>query len=370
MMKSKSSMGQVKSEGGLNTKEKVHAHYKSINKPGALSGLSKLNKHIKISKKVIQKSLLDEPSYTLHTPIRKRFVRRKVITNGPGFQLQMDLIDLSHLKDYNKGFKFLLTVIDVFSKVGHASPLKNKTSEEVLSAVKKVLKNYPNVQYVQTDRGSEFLNRKIQTFFKTVNITHFYTYNDEIKAGIVERFNRTLKMKLWRFFTLSSSYKYIHVLEDIISSYNNTFHRTIGMTPMQVNSRNKEEIWWNIYSESPQRSRNLLNIGDYVRIVMNMRQFQKEATSSWSKEIFKVSSIMQTAPYTYKIQDMNGDMLEGSFYREELQRVQPPITGEYNIERVVRSRGKGKDKEVLVKWEGYPSSFNSWIKASTIQKKK
>ncbi len=358
-------MAKEKSKDGVNT-ERIHLHYTSISKPAALSGLSKLHKHLNLSKKVIQKSLLGEPAYTLHTPVRKHFTRRRVITNGPGFQLQMDLLDLSHLKTYNKGFKFILTAIDVFSKVGHAIPLKSKNSDEVLCAMKSILREYPKLQYIQTDRGTEFLNRKVQSYLKINNISHFYTYNDEIKAGIVERFNRTLKMKLWRFFTLSSQYRYINVLDEIVSSYNNTFHRTIGMSPNSVSSKNMEEIWWRMYNETPHSAGDVLKIGDYVRIIMNIKQFQKEATPSWSHEMFKVAVVMQTAPRTYKIEDLNGELVEGSFYREELQRVQPPVSGKYKIEKILSTRGKGKRKEIFVKWQGYPSSFNSWIRATSI----
>ena len=357
------------SSDGADT-ENIYSYYSSITKPGALSGLSKLNKHFNQSKKVIQESLLSRPTYTLHTPIRKRFTRRRVITNGPGFQLQMDLLDLSHLKTYNKGFKFVLTAIDVFSKVAHAIPLKSKSGDDVLEAIKTVLQSYPKLQYLQTDRGTEFLNKKVKTYLKTKKITHFYTYNDEIKAGIVERFNRTLKMKLWRYFTLSSNYKYINVLDQIVSSYNNTFHRTIGMPPNHVNSKNMELIWWRMYNKIPHSSGDELKVGDYVRIIMNIKRFEKEAVSSWSKEIFKVSEVTRTAPRTYKIVDLNDDEVEGTFYREELQRVHLPITGKYNIEKIVSTRGKGKRKELFVKWEGYPPSFNSWISASSVSRNK
>ena len=131
-----------------------------------------------------------------------------------------------------------------------------------------------------------------------------------------------------------------------------------------------ELVWWNMNKHTPRVSAHVLKINDYVRIIMNTKQFQKEGTPSWSKELFQVNRVLQTAPRTYKIQDLHGDVLIGTFYREELQRVLPPANEEYNIERVISTRGKGKDKEILVKWEGYPHSFNSWIKSKTVTLKK
>ncbi len=154
-------------KNGSDIEEAIFSHYSDITKPGALSGLSKLNKQLKIGKKRIQGSLLREPTYTLHTPIRKRFPRRKVITNGAGFQLQMDLMDLSHLKKHNNGFKFVLTAIDVFSKIAHAIPLKSKNSNDVLPAIQSILLEYPRLNCIQTDRGTEFLNKKVQGYLSS-----------------------------------------------------------------------------------------------------------------------------------------------------------------------------------------------------------
>ena len=201
----------------------------------------------------------------------------------------MDLMDVSHLKRHNKGIHFILTSIDVFSKRAYAFPLKSKSSENMIKGVSEtILYHFPSVRYVQTDRGTEFLNKKVQSFFKEHNITHFYTYNDEIKAGIVERFNRTLRLKLWRYFTSSSSFHFIDVLPSIIESYNASYHSSIGMSPNEVNHRNSERVWWTIYNSSQEEKTNLLKISDYVRIVMNVKRFQKEATPGWSKEIFQV----------------------------------------------------------------------------------
>ncbi len=347
------------------SRETVLSTFKSPKKPGGLSGLQKLHKHTKVGRKTIQDILTEEEAYTLHTPIKKRFKRRRVITNGPGEQIQMDLMDLSHLKQYNDGVVFLLTAIDVFSKKAFATPIKSKSADMMREAISKVISHhFPSIRYIQTDRGLEFLNKKVQQLLKSKNITHFHTYNDEIKAGIVERFNRTLRMKIWRYFTSMSTFRYIDVLPSLIESYNSSYHSSIGMTPNEVTHQNSEKVWWTIYNNLPVPKTNMLKEGDYVRIVMNIKRFQKEATPGCSKEIFQVKTILSTSPPTYSICDLNQETLKGTFYREELQKVKLPST--FKIEKVLKRRGKNKNRELFVKWEGYPNSFNSWIKASEL----
>ena len=142
------------------------------------------------------KWLKSQDVYTLHKPVRRRLPRRKTIVPGANFQMQADLIDFSSLKQYNDNFKYILVVIDVFSKKGFISFLKTKTSSVVTRAFEEVLLKIGGFQKLQTDLGSEFFNRPFQTWLKQQNIEHFHTHNFYTKATIVERLIRTLKEKL------------------------------------------------------------------------------------------------------------------------------------------------------------------------------
>ena len=172
--------------------------------------------------------------------MRRRFKRRCVVVGGPNQQWQADLVDVSRLKKTNDGTTFLLTVIDVFSKRAWCIPLKNKSAVSMVAAFAPLLGNKPPIT-LQTDKGSEFLNRALQKLLKEYGVHHFATHNEETKASIVERFNRTLKTRMWRYFTKKQSVRYIDVLQDFVRSYNNTFHRAIGMAPSEVNATNQEE---------------------------------------------------------------------------------------------------------------------------------
>ena len=150
------------------------------------------------------------------------------------------------LKKVNDGITFILTVIDVFSKLAWCVPLKNKSAATLVAAFRQLLGNgAPNTW--QTDKGTEFLNRPLQKLLKEHGVHHFVTHNEETKASIVERFNRTLKTRMWRYFTKHQSVRYIDVLHAFMRSYNNTYHRSIGMAPSEVTSANQETVWQRMY---------------------------------------------------------------------------------------------------------------------------
>ena len=142
-----------------------------------------------------------QDTYTLHFPVRKRFQRRKTTVPGAKFQMQADLIDFSALKQFNDGYKYIVVLIDVFSKVAYVECIKNKSSNTMISAFCVLLKKSRHFHKLQTDKGSEFLNKPFQAWLRKQKIELFHSHNYEIKAFIAERFIRTRKEKLWRYVT-------------------------------------------------------------------------------------------------------------------------------------------------------------------------
>ena len=128
-------------------------------------------------------------------------------------------------------------------------------------------------------------------------------------------------------------------------SYNDIHHRSIGMAPSKVNTSNQEEVW--------QR----------VRISKAKRQFKKDYMANWSEEVFSIHDVHPSDPPVYWLNDDPGEVLHGTFYEPEQQRVSVPIDKLYRVESVLLRRKVGKRSEALVKWYGYPSKFNSWIDA-------
>ena len=144
-------------------------------------------------------------------------------------------MDISSLAHFNKGYKFLITCIDVFSKFAWVVPLKNKSGESLVSSFQSILDLGRSPEELQTDKGTEFLSRNFQSLLEEKNI-HFLTTNSESNASVVERFNHTLKTRMWKYFTTKNTRVYIDILQDTVQGYNNSYHRSISGAPTSVYS--------------------------------------------------------------------------------------------------------------------------------------
>ncbi len=312
-----------------------------------------------------------QDTYTLHKPVRYHFPRRKVIVGGIDHQWQADLVDVSRLSKYNKGFKFLLTCIDVLSKYAWVVPLKDKTGQSLVAAFKLILKTGRQPFALQTDKGTEFTNRVVQKFLREHHVSFFTTENEDIKASIAERFNRTLKTKMWKYFTRHDTLVYHDVLQDLVWSYNHTYHHSIKRSPASVTPQNQEEVWQQLYGATADKSIPCkFHVGDRVRISKAKRTFKKGYLPNWTREVFTVIKCHPGNPPVYALEDDQGEVLQGTFYAQELQKVTITTDKLYKIEAILDQRKRGRDVQYLVKWEGYPDSFNSWIHKSEVQKYK
>jgi len=212
-------------------------------KPGSFGGARCPFVGTLFDQREVQSYLRTQDAYTLHRQARRRFPRRKTHSKGIADLYQADLVDLSSLSNFNNSYRYLLTCIDVFTKQTWAIPLRTKTGREVTAAFRKILATSDrNPRMLQSDKGTEFLNAIFQRML-AVNDIHWYsTENEDIKASIVERFNRTLKTKMSRYFTYKNLPHYIDVLLRLVASYNASYHRSIGMSPNEVNASNDDHV--------------------------------------------------------------------------------------------------------------------------------
>ena len=299
-------------------------------------------------------------SYTLHKPVRKRFPTAPTLVFGKDEQWQMDLVDMQKLSKWNKGYKYLLTVIDVFSKVAWAEPLKSKSAKDMLTALQRLKGHFPTSPLrVQTDQGTEFLAKPVQAWFKKNNWHHFVTRGDP-KASLVERWHRTLKQRMFRYFTAHNTLRWIDVLPYLVMAYNKTFHRSIAMAPLDVNADNEEQVWNRLYKARfrPRRVKKPSHkVGDKVRLQKKHRPFKKGYLPGWTDEVFSVSAIKKGALPLYNVVEWDGTPITGRFYEHDLQKVYMDDQSLFRVERVMQ-RKKG---QVLVRWKGWPSKYDSWI---------
>ena len=302
-------------------------------------------------------SIKEQIAQELHKPARKNFPRRRVKVLGIGDLLQADLVEMIPYAKDNKGYKYLLTLIDCFSKKAYAAPVKDKTAKHVKLAIESILPD--NVKYLQTDEGKEFFNKDFKELMKKRNIIHYHTYS-HMKASIVERFNRTLKTWMWKMFSAQGSYEWLDLLPKLLKKYNNKIHRSIGMKPKDVDIQNSKLVLAKLMPNQKKINKVKYKIGDHVRISKYKHIFAKGYQPSWTTEVFTIHEVKRTKPVTYILKDENNQIIAGGFYEQEL--IKTKFKDTFLVEKVLR-RKKGKS---YVKWLGFPSSANSWINDSDL----
>lgn len=343
--------------------------------PASFSGSTGLLNSFKSKKKkeAALNWLRSQDIFSLHIPTRKRFPRRHYRLSTIFELFEADLSDVHQLKDQNKGVTFLLFVIDAVSKYLWVEPLKNKKPESIVQALKKIFKKCePHLPFrIMTDSGLEFRGKKTQEYLKSLGIKFCVARNPILKCSHAERVQRSIKERLQRYLEYKNTKKYIDVLQDIVSSYNERIHSATLMKPSSVTFENVNIAVANIRKKyrDPPVKKPKYKVGDTVRISRERGLFEKKFTAGFSEELFKISRVdTSQTPHIYELKDLNGEDILGSFYHHELSKVTKNVDdSEYIVERVLERRGTGRKAEVLVKWAGYPKSFNSWIPLSQLR---
>ena len=246
------------------------------------------------------------------------------------------------ISKFNKGFRFLLCIIDIYSKYAWVVPLKGKKGLSIINAFQNFLKQSARKPHkIWIDKGSMLL-------LKDNNIELYSTYN-EGKSAVAERFIRTLKNKIYKYMTSISKNVYIDKLDDIVNEYSNTYQRTIKIKPIDVKDNTYIDFGKEVNDNDPK-----FKVGDHVRITKYKNIFAKDYTPNWSEEVFVIKEVKNTSPWTYVINDLNFEEIIRTLYENELQRTNQQ---EFRIEKVIKEKG---DK-LYVKWKGFDNSFNSWI---------
>ena len=280
----------------LDVSQQWLTRYHDPRAPGSLGGVPRFARAHKIPLKQAQRVLERDLAYTLHKPRRRRFTTLPVIVGGLDDQWVADLVEVQPLAKYNRGIRYLLTVLNVLSKYAWVQPLKAKTGVAFVKAFDKILKQGRQPNRLQTDRGTEFYNRTFQRWVKDHGIDHFSTEGYS-KAAVVERFNRTLKERLYRYFTDANTLRFDDALPQLVEGYNATRHRSIGMAPRDVTWDNEEAVWKRLYEKrlKAKRPQPKLKVGDRVRLNKIHRTFEKGYLPGWTEEVFVVHRVVPGA---------------------------------------------------------------------------
>ena len=344
--------------------------YYKADHPAGFGSVRALAAAAKVSEKRTREWLRKQKTYTLHRQARKRYPTRKYYVSNIDEQWQMDLAEMGQIKRHNKNYSYILTVIDILSRYGWARPLKSKQGEEVASAIEDIFKTSQRMpRRVQTDQGKEFYNRHVKALLDKHNI-ELFSVKSPNKCALVERWNRTVKTKIWKHFTSKNTYKWLDVLPKVVDAYNNRVHRVIKMKPANVTKENAMDVWHTLYGKDKRYKRTMKNIkkGDTVRISKIKGQFEKGYLPNWSREEFFVDDINDKfLPSMVTLKDHKGNVIEGKFYEKEIQKITRDKDDDvYEVEKIIRQKRQGGEIWYLVKWLGYDNEFNSWIRKRDI----
>lgn len=280
---------------------------------------------------IVRNFLHRQTAYTRHKPAIRHAVRRnRMLARGIGTDYQSDLADVQKLARHNRGTRFLLCTVDMLTKMAQVEPLKAKTGLEVRDAFQRMLKKDPLLadSKMSSDAGREFLNSHVQEWFRKNQIHHF-TLHGEHKAAMIERFQRTLKERLHRVMTKRKNYKYIDMLQPVVSNYNHSKHSTLGgLRPVDVNRQNEKEVHQRQFKVKdkqrvdPRKFPDNISEGDTVLISIGKNIYEKGYTGYWNQEPFIVDTIKQGVPNKiYLLRDAHRQPVHGGFYREQLLKI-------------------------------------------------
>jgi hypothetical protein len=358
----------------------------NYNKPGhpiAFSGIQNIYSYYKgnLSVNEIKDVLAGIENYTLHRQYRKG-QRNPSYSHFKRNQFQMDLVDIQALAQYNDGIKYLLTVIDTFTRFAWARLLKDKRGETVLEAFKSVLesaKDKPRI--IVCDRGTEFHNEKFKKFCSD-NEIFLYTPDSSIHAAYVERFNRTLQSLIYKYMTENETHRFIDKVSDdgiltnvfaqLMQTYNNRKHRMIGTSPCIAETNPDVHLSMRLkladYYDKIKPKKRIFNIGDMVRVAKQKGKFSRGYQEQSNQEIFRIYEIKEKSKIPmYLLETYDGsEKIKGAFYDFELTKIR---SNEFRIEKIIKSRKRGNVTEHFVKWKGFNDSYNSWIRSDDVTQK-
>ena len=303
----------------------LRRRYPNYKLKGSFSGAFNFKKdtgtslNIKDVKKVLQKI----PAYTLHEPRRIHFDRRRVYVPHMTAQFGMDLKDIQSESRYNNKKRYLLVVINMFSRMAYIEPLSKKTGIEVVKGLTKIFSRCgPLPQKIQVDKGTEFYNEAVKRFLTEKGI-QLFSVQSGLKCVVIERFIRTIFGKIQRYLTHNNTRKFVDKLEYFENLYNNSYHRMIKMRPIEVCEKNSEQVHDNLYLNvvPTDYKKPKFFIGDKVLVARRKTVFQKGYKQNYLPEVFKIKSIRQTTPNVYSLVDKNDTPIKETFYAEQLVKV-------------------------------------------------
>lgn len=356
--------------------------YEDVAHEGSYGGVNKLYQAVKdlgYTKKQVKDWLLKDDNYSIYKPVNRNIPRPRVIVSAINQQWGADTLNMKRYHKYNKGFNYILVLIDVFTRFCWTVALQTLTGSEMKSALESVMKSEKPLK-LRTDSGSEFKSWIVQDYLKSINVHHFFTTN-EVKENFTERLNQTLRKKLERIFHKQKTNVWWKYLEAVTHSYNKTYHSTIKMSPVQAREKKDWVLLWKNQYEKKERLKKIkpppkpsqaqtlykFESGDRVRLSRFKSAFERAYDQKWSDEIYTIimREMNQGIPQ-YQLKSWDNEIISGKFYEQQLQKVIVNESTYYTIEKTLKREKRKGVQGVWVKWEGWHKRFNSWIPEANI----
>ena len=302
---------------------KIHGIYTSPSNPAALGSIKNLVKASGLSRKKVLAYLQSSKTYTKFKPTRRKFQRLAVVALGITHIWSLDIAYIEKISKFNDGYKYLLLPVDVFSRKIRVQPLKDKTSKSAASALMKRI-DFGKLDFpikILVDQGKEFQGEFAK--FCASNAIDVYHSFSETKSCMAERYIRTLKTLLYKFFEEQQTFRYLPQLRKFVKLVNSRYNRSIGMAASEVTQRNVPKLLALQAARLKSRDTKTANnfkVGDRVRIALRDMPFRKGYKQQYTNEVFKNAGVYQykKGPTTYKLRDSDNELILGRFYPAEL----------------------------------------------------
>jgi hypothetical protein len=351
--------------------QKVIQDYKTPGHATAFSGLNAMTRFYRgqYSKAQLSRAMEGVDAYTIKRESKPVSVFNPIYTHRPREIVQADLVDvqaLSKLKKRNMKKRYLLCVIDSYTRKAWIEATEDKKETTIRDAFARILQQLkPKMRssgfVLLVDRGTEFVNRLFGRFLRANNIE---LRHPSFKASHVERFQKSIQALIYRYIENKQSNSYLPALPALLHTYNTRYHRTIKMSPNEAEEeKNADRLLRNVTDEYARRKRRKprFSRGELVRVLKKKGSFARSYDDTYGEPHFRIAEIFTRMPIPqYAVEDLRGVRRRGRLYAEQMQRVHNPDSI-YKVEKIIKRRTRRRVKQALVRWLGYGPEFDTWL---------
>lgn len=299
--------------------------YKDISHPAAYGGIDALQKASNASKQQVKKFLGKNDTYRKFFRNKTKFDRARVLVSSVGHIFQADLFDLQKISRQNNGYRYILLVVDTFSRLIKVRPLKSKNANDTATAIKEVFEEFKKEDLLApksllaTDLGNEFWNSEVYEVLDTFDIK-MYGLRRPLKCSIAEISGRHLLDRMYKYMHATNQKHWLSKLQTFVDAKNKRPNRTLGhVAPIDVSYDNQDKIYKKLYSKKSRKKEIPLEIGTKVQLALELLPFHKSFHGYFSDEVYEVIRRVQYRNiWRYSVKDSDNDEISGSYYRQEL----------------------------------------------------